>query len=100
MGPRGCPGGGLSMSGPQTVTADHLRRVACLYVRQSSLQQVHDHRESTARQYDLKRRAHALGWPLDRIVIIDDDQGLSGASSVDRTGFQRLVADVGMGRVG
>ena len=38
---------------------------AYLYVRQSSLQQVHDHRESTARQYDLKRRAHALGWPLD-----------------------------------
>jgi DNA invertase Pin-like site-specific DNA recombinase len=88
------------MSGPQTVTADHLRRLACLYVRQSSLQQVHDHRESTARQYDLKRRAQALGWPLDRIVVIDDDQGLSGASSVDRTGFQRLVADVGMGRVG
>jgi hypothetical protein len=49
------------MSGPQTVTADHLRRAACLYVRQSSLQQVQDHRESTARQYDLKRRAQALG---------------------------------------
>jgi DNA invertase Pin-like site-specific DNA recombinase len=88
------------MSGAHSVTADHLRRLACLYVRQSSLQQVHDHRESTARQYDLKRRAQAFGWPLDRIVIIDDDQGLSGASSVDRTGFQRLVADVGMGRVG
>jgi DNA invertase Pin-like site-specific DNA recombinase len=88
------------MSGIQTVTADHLRRVACLYVRQSSLQQVHDHRESTARQYDLKRRAQAFGWPLDRIMIIDDDQGLSGASSIERAGFQRLVADVGMGRVG
>jgi DNA invertase Pin-like site-specific DNA recombinase len=61
---------------------------------------VHDHRESTARQYDLKRRAQAFGWPLDRIVIIDDDQGLSGASSLERAGFQRLVADVGMGRVG
>jgi len=88
------------MSGAQTVTADHLRRVACLYVRQSSLQQVHDHRESTARQYDLKRRAQAFGWPLDRIVTIDDDQGLSGASSIARAGFQRLVADVGLGRVG
>lgn len=88
------------MSGPQTVTADHLRRLACLYVRQSSLQQVQDNRESTARQYDLKRRAQAFGWPLDRIEIIDDDQGMSGASSVDRSGFQRLVADVGMGRVG
>ena len=88
------------MSQPTTVTADHLRRLACLYVRQSSLQQVRDHRESTARQYDLKRRAQALGWSTDRIVVIDDDQGLSAASSAGRTGFQRLVADVGLGRVG
>ena len=88
------------MSQPTTVTTDHLRRLACLYVRQSSLQQVHDHRESTARQYDLKRRAHALGWSTDRIMVIDDDQGLSGASATERTGFQRLVADVGLGRVG
>lgn len=88
------------MSGSQTVTAEHLRRLACLYVRQSSLQQVQDHRESTARQYDLKRRAQALGWPLDRIQVIDDDQGLSGASAAERGGFQRLVADVGLGRVG
>ena len=88
------------MSQPTTVTADHLRRLACLYVRQSSLQQVHDHRESTARQYDLKRRAQALGWSTDRIVVIDDDLGLSGASSSARTGFQRLVADVGLSRVG
>jgi len=82
------------------VTSDHLRRQAYLYVRQSSLQQVHDHRESTARQYDLKRRAHALGWPPDQIVVIDEDLGLSGASSVERNGFQRLVAEVGLGRVG
>jgi DNA invertase Pin-like site-specific DNA recombinase len=82
------------------VTSDHLRRQAYLYVRQSSLQQVHDHRESTARQYDLKRRAHALGWPSDQIVVIDEDLGLSGASSIERTGFQRLVAEVGLGRVG
>ena len=88
------------MSTSNKVTTEHLRRLACLYVRQSSLQQVHDHRESTARQYDLKRRAQALGWPSDRVVVIDDDQGLSGASSVERSGFQRLVADVGLGRVG
>jgi hypothetical protein len=56
------------MSGPQTVSADHLRCQACLYVRQSSLQQVHDHSESAARQYDRKRRAQALGWPLDRMI--------------------------------
>ena len=88
------------MSQSTTVTADHLRRLACLYVRQSSLQQVHDHQESTARQYALKRRALALGWAADQIVVIDDDLGLSGASVVERTGFQRVVADVGLGRVG
>lgn len=82
------------------VTPEHLRRMAYLYVRQSSLQQVHDHRESTARQYDLQRRAQALGWAADQLVIIDEDLGLSGASAVDRSGFQRLVADVGLGRVG
>jgi DNA invertase Pin-like site-specific DNA recombinase len=82
------------------VTSDHLRRLAYLYVRQSSLQQVHDHRESTARQYDLKRRAQALGWPSEQIVVIDEDLGLSGASAVERNGFQRLVAEVGLGRVG
>ena len=82
------------------VTSEHLRRHAYLYVRQSSLQQVHDHRESTARQYDLKRRAHALGWTLEQIVVIDEDLGLSGASTAERKGFQRLVAEVGLGRVG
>ena len=82
------------------VTADHLRRAAYLYVRQSSLQQVHDHRESTARQYDLQRRAQTLGWPREQIVVIDEDLGLSGAAAVARPGFQRLVAEVGLGRVG
>ena len=88
------------MSQSTAVTADHLRRLACLYVRQSSLQQVHDHQESTARQYALKRRALALGWAAERIVVIDEDLGLSGASAAERTGFQRIVADVGLGRVG
>ena len=88
------------MSQSTAVTAGHLRRLACLYVRQSSLQQVHDHQESTARQYALKRRALALGWAADQIVVIDDDLGLSGASAAERTGFQRIVADVGLGRVG
>lgn len=82
------------------VTPDHLQRLAYLYVRQSSLQQVQDHRESTARQYDLKRRAQTLGWSSEQIVVIDEDLGLSGASSAARSGFQRLVADVGLGRVG
>lgn len=81
------------------VTATHLSRLAYLYIRQSSLHQVQENRESTARQYDLKRRALALGWASDRIVVIDEDLGVSGATS-ERSGFQRLVADVGLGRVG
>src|SRR5215471_13311682 len=82
------------------VTSEHLRRLAYLYVRQSTLRQVHENCESTARQYDLKRRAQALGWATDQIVVIDEDLGLSGASAVERNGFQRLVAEVGLGRVG
>jgi DNA invertase Pin-like site-specific DNA recombinase len=82
------------------VTSEHLRRAAYLYGRQSSLQQVQDHRESTARQYALQGRAQALGWATEQTVVIDEDQGLSGASTVERTGFQRLVAEVGLGHVG
>jgi DNA invertase Pin-like site-specific DNA recombinase len=82
------------------VMPEHLRRQAYLYIRQSTLRQVHENRESTARQYDLKRRAQALGWANDQIVVIDEDLGLSGASAANRSGFQRLVADVGLGRVG
>ena len=88
------------MHSPSKVTAEHLRRLAYLYVRQSSLQQVQEHRESTARQYDLQRRAQALGWSAEQIVVIDEDLGLSGASATERSGFQRLVAEVGLGRVG
>ena len=82
------------------VTAEHLQRAAYLYVRQSSLHQVHEHRESTARQYELKRRAQALGWNAEQLIVIDEDQGLSGASAAERSGFQRMVAEVGLGRVG
>lgn len=88
------------MNESSKVRPEHLRRQAYLYVRQSSLRQVRENRESTARQYDLKRRAQALGWKADEIVVIDEDQGLSGATAVDRNGFQRLVAEVGLGRVG
>jgi DNA invertase Pin-like site-specific DNA recombinase len=84
----------------QKVTARHLARSAYLYVRQSTVRQVLENKESTERQYALRQRATALGWPADAIVVIDSDLGQSGASSVDRVGFQRLVADVGMGRAG
>jgi DNA invertase Pin-like site-specific DNA recombinase len=82
------------------VTASHLGRGAYLYVRQSSLRQVAENTESAKRQYALRDRALALGWARDQITVIDDDQGQSGASAVDRAGFQRLAADVSMGRAG
>jgi DNA invertase Pin-like site-specific DNA recombinase len=82
------------------VSADHLRRDAYLYVRQSSLHQVMNNTESSRRQYDLRGRAIALGWPLERVIVIDIDQGISGATSADREGFQRLVADVSLGKAG
>ncbi|RPI34780.1 MAG: recombinase family protein, partial [Hyphomicrobiaceae bacterium] len=84
----------------QKVTADHLKRNAYLYVRQSTLRQVMENTESTQRQYALRQRAVALGWPAERVIVIDNDLGLSGASAVDREGFQKLVAEVTMGRAG
>lgn len=82
------------------VTASHLARDAYLYVRQSSLRQVLTNTESATRQYGLRQRAVALGWPAEQVITIDTDQGQSGASAADREGFQHLVAEVGMGRAG
>ena len=84
----------------QKVTVDHLRRNAYLYIRQSTLHQVSENTESTQRQYALRQRAVALGWPSERVIVIDSDLGQSGASAKDREGFQRLVAEVGMGNAG
>jgi DNA invertase Pin-like site-specific DNA recombinase len=88
------------MNDQSKVSADHLRRDAYLYVRQSSLYQVANNTESSRRQYDLRGRAVALGWPAERVIVIDVDQGQSGASATDREGFQRLVADVSLGKAG
>ncbi|MBV9536952.1 MAG: recombinase family protein [Solirubrobacterales bacterium] len=82
------------------VSAEQLARTAYLYVRQSTLRQVKDNTESAERQYALRQRAVQLGWSSEQIVVIDTDQGQSGASSADREGFQRLVADVGLGKAG
>ena len=79
------------------VTAGHLKRIAYLYIRQSTVRQVFENTESTKRQYELKQRAIALGWPRERIEVIDTDLGQSATSAVDRQGFQELVAKVGLG---
>ncbi|MQB02025.1 MAG: hypothetical protein GEU78_17480 [Actinobacteria bacterium] len=88
------------MIGVSKVTAAHLRRDAYVYVRQSTVMQVREHTESLQRQYELAERAVELGWPSARVVVIDEDLGRSGAETSARTGFQRLVADVGLGQVG
>ena len=79
----------------------HLRREAWVYVRQSTMTQVRENTESLKRQYELVERAHPrLGWPADRVRVIDDDLGCSGAEATARAGFQGLVAAVGLGQVG
>jgi DNA invertase Pin-like site-specific DNA recombinase len=78
----------------------HLERLAIVYVRQSSPQQVKENQESRERQYALREHAVHLGWSLERVLVIDDDQGMSGKSSVNRLGFQRLLTEVSMDHVG
>jgi len=92
-------GPALLISG-EKITASHRARDAYVYVRQSTLLQVQVHTESLARQYDLRQRATALGWPAHQVVVIDEDLGRSGASAAGRSGFSELVADVGLGRAG
>ena len=82
------------------VQPHHLERAAYLYIRQSSMRQVIENVESTMRQYALDKRAMALGWREDQIIVVDNDQGESGASAAWREGFQHLVAEVSMGRAG
>ena len=79
------------------VQPHHLERGAYLYIRQSSMRQVIENVESAKRQYALRGRAIALGWRDEQIIVVDNDQGESGASAAWREGFQRLVSDVGMG---
>jgi len=82
------------------VSTKHQAKLAYLYIRQSSLGQVTHHRESTDLQYQLVTRAVQLGWPEERVKIIDEDLGKSGTSATEREGFQYLIAEIGLGRVG
>ena len=79
---------------------EHVTRPALVYVRQSTLMQVRDNTTSTTRQYHLAQRAQDLGWPAHLVVVLDQDQGRSGASSAGRDGFESLLAEVGLGRAG
>ncbi len=84
----------------ERITTAHRAKLAYVYVRQSSPGQVRHHQESTELQYRLVDRAVVLGWPRERVHVIDDDLGKSGASSRDRQGFQTLIAEVGLGKAG
>lgn len=90
----------MSLAAPQKITADHLKRDAYLYIRQSTLRQVVENTESTQRQYGLQQQAVRLGWPIERVIIIDEDQGQSAKHAAGRDGFQRLVTEVSLGHAG
>ena len=90
----------LGRASSSKVLPGHLDRLAVVYVRQSSPKQVLDHRESTARQYAFADQAVALGWPRERVLTIDEDLGKSGRTTEGRSGFQRLVTEVTLNRVG
>ena len=85
---------------PEKLDRQHRERLAIVYIRQSTVQQVERHQESTRLQYALVDGAIQFGWSTETIVVIDDDLGRSGATIEGRLGFQRLVAEVGLGNVG
>ena len=87
------------MSSTGKITAHHLARRAIVYVRQSTAAQVHEHRESTDRQYQLTSRASELGWSHAQIEVIDQDLGVSGGATTHRAGFDQLTSMVALGGV-
>src|SRR5258708_23978876 len=90
------PVGSLS----ERICRRHRDRLAIVYIRQSTMQQVERHQESTRLQYALVDRAFEFVWARETIVVVDDDLGRSGATIEGRLGFQRLFAEVGLGNVG
>ena len=91
---------GLTIRPSSKIRDRHLDRLAIVYVRQSSPHQVLENRESRERQYSLAGFARQLGWPEDRVLLIDEDQGVSGKEAANRSGFQRLLTEVSMNHVG
>jgi DNA invertase Pin-like site-specific DNA recombinase len=89
-----------SLEASSKLSSWHRERLAAVYVRQSTAAQVLLHPESTRLQYGLVNRAEAYGWNSERIVVIDDDLGKSGTTTLGRTGFERLVTEVSLGHVG
>jgi DNA invertase Pin-like site-specific DNA recombinase len=90
----------MTLLNPTKLRNEHLTRPALVYVRQSTLMQVRDNTASAARQYQLAKRAQDLGWPASLVVVLDQDQGRSGAAHAGRDGFESLIAEVGLGRAG
>jgi DNA invertase Pin-like site-specific DNA recombinase len=88
------------MNDATKVRPDHTERAAIVYIRQSSPAQVENHRESTARQYALVEKACQCGWVPERVIVIDEDLGVSGSGFAERSGFARLTAEVALGHVG
>jgi DNA invertase Pin-like site-specific DNA recombinase/uncharacterized protein YndB with AHSA1/START domain len=88
------------MTDPSKIKPSHTQRAAFVYIRQSTPGQVEHNRESTARQYALADRACQLGWPMEQVVIVDDDLGLSGSGIDKRSGFARLTSEVALAHVG
>src|SRR5246127_2095238 len=88
------------MSESGKVKLSHTRRAAFVFIRQSSPSQVEYNRESTARQYALVEKACELGWAKEQVIVVDEDLGLSGSGSVQRSGFARMTAEVALGHVG
>jgi DNA invertase Pin-like site-specific DNA recombinase len=84
----------------EAITSRHRTRLACVYVRQSTVHQLQHHQESQRRQRALVDRAVSLGWPSAQVQVIDEDLGQSAARHQERSGFDRLVADVALGHVG
>ena len=82
------------------INNQHLSRMACIYVRQSTTAQVRFNQESTERQYNLASKAQAFGWSPAQIRVLDRDLGQSGARTTNREDFKLLVSDVAMGKVG